>query len=77
MNQLLLLGLIFLFLCVVVGILIRISMRIRRGGGGAAPALLGSTYALHNRDRQKAIEMVVERNAGKKMEEQESSGSED
>ena len=70
---LLLLGFILLFLCVVIAIFIKISMKIRRGGGGMTQALLGSTYELHNKDRQKAIETIVEHKAGKKMEEQESS----
>ena len=76
MNQWLLLGLIFVFLCIVIGVLIKISVKIRRGGGGITPVLLGSTFELHNKDRQKAIEMIVELNAGKKMEEQESSDTE-
>jgi len=73
MDQFLFLGFILVFLCVVAAFLIRMSLRIRRGGGGVTPVFLGSTYELHNKDQQKAIEMIVEQNAGKKMEEQDSS----
>lgn len=45
--------------------------KIRRGSGSAT-ILLGATYNIHDMDKQQAIEIIVEREAGKKMEEQES-----
>ena len=45
--------------------------KIRRGSGSAT-ILLGATYSFHDADKQQAIEIIVEREAGKKMEEEES-----
>jgi len=41
-----------------------------------ATVMLGATDAFYHRDKKKAIEVIVERNAGKKMEEQSSSDPE-
>lgn len=55
---------------------VRISRRLRKKGGSMATVMLGATDAFYHRDKKKAIEVIVERNAGKKMEEQSSSDPE-
>ena len=52
---------------------IRISMRIRKGGGSILSVTSGATDAFYNRDKKEAIRMIVEKNAHKKMDEQSSS----
>ena len=49
---------------------IRISMRIRKGGGSMLSVTSGVTDAFYNRDKKEAIRMIVEKNAHKKMDEQ-------
>jgi hypothetical protein len=56
--------------CGVVVVFIRIAIRIRKGGGSLTTLTLGATDAFLIKDRQKAAEMIVERNAGKKLDEQ-------
>ena len=54
-------------------IFIRISRRIRKGGG-SLPFLImtGATDAFLDRDKKEAVKMIVEQNAHKKMEDQSS-----
>jgi hypothetical protein len=52
---------------------VRISIKIRRGGGSMLTICSGATDEFLNRDCKKAVEQIVEMNAGKKMEEQSSS----
>lgn len=52
-------------LLVAIGIFIRISMRLRRGGGSLTTVVLGATDAFLSRDRRKAAETIVNENAGK------------
>jgi hypothetical protein len=52
-------------IALVVTIFIRISMRLRRGGGSLTTAVLGATDEFLNRDKSKAAETIVDRNAGK------------
>lgn len=52
-------------LILVVGIFIRIAMRLRRGGGSLTTVVLGATDAFLSRDRRKAAETIVNENAGK------------
>jgi len=59
------------FPLLVVVICVLLYRKIRRGSGSAT-ILLGATYDLHDADKQQAIEVIVEREAGKKMEEQSS-----
>ncbi|UCG50867.1 MAG: hypothetical protein JSW58_11770 [Candidatus Latescibacterota bacterium] len=74
MNNWISLGLALLILAIVLIIFVRISRKARRGGtGGATITTFGALYDLHNKDRRRAIETIVEMNAGKKLEEQESS----
>ena len=59
------------FPLLVVVICVLLYRKIRRGSGSAT-ILLGATYNIHDADKQRAIEVIVEREAGKKMEEQSS-----
>jgi hypothetical protein len=59
-------------------IFVRITRRIRRGGGSPETmAALGSMYDLQGRDERRATETIVELKAGKKLEEQESGEGDD
>lgn len=53
-------------LVAVIGIFIRISVRLRRGGGSLTTVVLGATDAFLTKDRRKAAETIVNENAGKK-----------
>ena len=55
---------------VAVFIFIRIAMKIRKGGGSMLVLSSGAMDACYTSDKKKAVEMVVEMNAGEKMEEQ-------
>ena len=62
----------------IVAVFVRISMRIRRGGGSPETAsLLGSLYIVQDRDGRRAIEDIVEVKAEKKLEEEESGEDKD
>ncbi|UCF79561.1 MAG: hypothetical protein JSW03_04775 [Candidatus Eiseniibacteriota bacterium] len=77
MNTLISIGVAFVILAVVLTIFVRICRKARRGGGGSAVVTLGALYDLHNKDRRAAIETIVEVNAGKELEEQKSSDTEE
>jgi uncharacterized membrane protein len=66
-----LLFVIILFFVVIIGF-VRISMRVRKHGGSMATTMHAATYEFLSKDNRAAIEQVVEVNANKKMEEQES-----
>jgi len=51
------------------------AMRARKGRISATTTL-GANYELFNKDQRRAAEVIVNRNAGKKMEEQDSSDTE-
>lgn len=56
----------------VVTIFILITIKLRRDGGSMTTIALGATDAFLNKDRSKAAETIVNENAGKKFEAQES-----
>ncbi len=62
----------------ILGLVTYLFARLRRKGRGSGAAMFmithGATDAFYDHDKKKAIETIVERNAGKKMEEQSSSG---
>ncbi|MFQ6092435.1 MAG: hypothetical protein ACE5OR_07100 [bacterium] len=66
-----LIGGVALFLCIYM--FVRISRRLGKSGGSMATVTLGATGAFYHSDKKKTVEVIVERNAGKKMEEQSSS----
>ncbi|MFC2088543.1 hypothetical protein ACFLSX_03000 [Calditrichota bacterium] len=45
-------------------------MHVRKGGGSMTTVILGATDEFYNRDKKKAVEMIVEQNAHKKLDEQ-------
>ncbi len=61
-------------LVVVIGIFVRISIRLRRGGGSLTTVVLGSTDEFLTREKSKAAETIVNENAGKKFEGQNIAG---
>jgi hypothetical protein len=65
-----------LVLVVVIGVFLRISIRLRRGGGSLTTVVLGATDGFLRKDKSKAAETIVNENAGKKLEDQNTKGSE-
>lgn len=61
---------IFFVLIGVVVIFVRVALRIRRNGGSLTTTVFAATYDFYNKDKRKAIEVISEQKAGKKMEEQ-------
>jgi hypothetical protein len=59
-----------LALVVVIGIFVRITSRLRRGGGSLTTIVLGATDEFLTRERSKAAETIVNENAGKKFKDQ-------
>lgn len=57
----------------IIFIFIKISLKIRRSGGTMTTTVHGSLDAFYNKDKKKAVEMVVEKQAHKKLDEQSSS----
>jgi hypothetical protein len=53
-------------LVAVIGAFVRISIRLRRGGGSLTTVVLGATDAFLTKDRRKAAETIVNENAGKR-----------
>ncbi len=60
-------------LCLVIVIFVRISIRLRRGGGSLTTVVLGATDEFLTKDKKRAAETIVNENAGKRMEDQSSS----
>lgn len=46
------------------------AMRLRRTGGTMTTTMHGAVDAFYNNEKKEAVEMVVEKQAGKKMDEQ-------
>jgi len=67
-NDLLTLLFALVLLFVVIGIFIRICIKIRRGGGSLTCTVLGATDGFLTHERSKAAETIVNENAGKKFE---------
>jgi len=61
---------------VILGIMVYLFIRLRRGGSSSAAFMItqGATDAFLDADKKRATEIIVEQNAGKKMEEQSSTG---
>jgi hypothetical protein len=68
---------VLLVILVVIGVFVRIAIRVRRGGGSLTTISLGATDEFLTKDRRKAAEMIVNQNAGKKLEEQSSEEPDD
>jgi len=65
------------FFIIVVLLFIRLALRIRKNGGSMTTTVHGSLDAFYNKDKKKAVEMVIEKRSGKKLEEQSSSDDKD
>jgi hypothetical protein len=50
----------------VIGVFVRICVRLRRGGGSMTTLVLGATDGFLTKDRSRAAETIVNENAGKK-----------
>jgi len=61
------------FFIIVVLLFMRLALRIRKNGGSMTTIVHGSLDSFYNKDKKKAVEMVVEKQSGKKLEEQSSS----
>jgi len=70
LSSVLVLAVLFL----VVGVFIRVSIGLRRGGGSLTTTSLGATDGFLNKEKSKAAETIVNENAGKKFEAQQSAG---
>jgi len=54
----------------VISVFIWICIRVRRGGGSMTTIAMGATDGFLSKDQSKAVETVVEQNAGKRQEAQ-------
>ena len=68
MSDTLSLVVVALILLVVIGIFVRISIRLRKGGGSLTTVVLGATDGFLTHEKSKAAETIVDENAGKKFE---------
>ena len=66
MNDLLRLLFCLVILVIVIGVFIRICIKVRRGGGSLTTIVLGATDGFLTHEKSKAAETVVDENAGKK-----------
>ena len=60
-------------LLVVIGVLVLVAFigrRVRRGGGSMTTIAMGATDEFLSKDQSKAVETVVDQNAGKRQEDQ-------
>ena len=55
-----------------VAIFVWCARRVRRGGGGQTAGVLGATHEMLSEDRRRAGETILERQAGRQLEEDES-----
>lgn len=53
-------------LILIIGLYVRICIRLRKGGGSLTTIGLGTTYEFMTKDRRKASETILNMNAGKK-----------
>lgn len=62
-------------LVVVVGLFVRICIRLRKGGGSLTTIGMGTTYEFMTKEKRKASETILNMNAGKKLEDPHIKGS--
>lgn len=70
MNDILSLTVSAVLLFLTVFIFIKISKKLKKGGGSMLTTMTGATDAFYNREKKKSIEILVEQKSGKKLEEQ-------
>jgi hypothetical protein len=56
---------ILVLLVLIIGVFIRISIRLRRGGGSLTTVILGATDEFLTQEKSKAAETITNENAGK------------
>lgn len=71
-NDIWSIGILLAVLAALFAFLTYVIRRVRKGGGSMTTIAMGATDEFLNKDQSKAVEVIVERNAGKKLEEQES-----
>ena len=59
-----------LFLVIVCGIIFAISLGFKQGAGSMTTSVLGTNDLLLTQEQKRAAEVIVEKNSGKKLEEQ-------
>jgi len=64
-SELLSILVVFGAVAIVVIVFVRVSMRLRRGGGSLTTTILGATDGFLEREKSKAAETIVDENAGK------------
>ena len=74
MNDILTLLFCLAILVIVIGVLIRICIKLRRGGESLTTIVLGATDGFLTHEKSKAAETIVDENAGKKFEQLPSTG---
>ena len=65
--------LVLAIIVAVVTVFIRISLRVRKGGGSLTTLSMGATDEFLSKEQSQAVEVIVEENAGKPLEAQSSS----
>ncbi len=66
LNDLVSLLFALLLLVIIIAVFIRISIKLRRGGGSLTTTVLGATDGFLTHEKSKAAETIVDENAGKK-----------
>lgn len=69
--------LVIFLLALFIFLFLRVSGRLRKGGGSLTTFMLGATDGFYNRDKKKAADEIVEQKADKKLNEQDSGEIED
>ena len=69
-SELLSISLVAVLILFVIYVFIKVALRIRKNGGSLTTTMFASTYEFLNKDKQKAIEEIVEMKANKKLEEE-------
>lgn len=68
-------AIVLVLLVAIVGIFVRISVGLRRGGGSLTTTVLGATDEFLTKEKSKAAETIINENAGKTFEDQKTSES--
>ena len=68
MKDVLALIVVLTAVALVTGIFIRISIKLRRGGGSLTTIVMGATDGFLTHEKSKAAETIVDENAGKRFE---------
>ena len=71
------LSLAIIFLLASIILFIRISQKLRRGGGSLTTTMLGATDLFYDKEKKNAVAQIVEMKAGTKQEEQSSEDPKD